>query len=119
MESKEIEAGNKLVAEFMTLQMHDTLSLAKTPIKAYEWNCNLYSLTELKFHYSWDWLMLVVEKIESLGYKTVIMKSTCSIYNSQYNVNPFEAESKIQAVYAHVVDFIHHKQQIEDENRTE
>ena len=63
---EQIIVGNKLIAEFEKLEIHNTLSLAKTPIKAYEWHCNLYSEMELKYHKSWDWLMPVVEKIEDL-----------------------------------------------------
>ena len=93
-------------------------------------------LTNLKYHESWDWLMPVVEKIESLdlseyGYKwegldgeteynnqnicVEIERNQCWIYmNLQLdpvhtiNVETFnkKCDSKIDAVYGAVVEFI-------------
>lgn len=86
------EEGNRLIADFMA---NPTVN---SPHLRSDW--------ELEYHRSWSSLMPVVEKIESMGYKTVIMKASCSIYNSQYNVDPFERATKIEAIYNHVIDFI-------------
>ncbi len=53
---KNIEENNKLIAEFMNVDHVDI-------DQAYE------DYGELKYHTSWDWLMPVVEKIESLETK--------------------------------------------------
>jgi hypothetical protein len=53
------EEGNKLIAEFFG---------KKTKDKVYQWELfnDQWATEGLKFHSSWDWLMPVVEKIESL-----------------------------------------------------
>lgn len=116
---QEIIDGNKLIAEFMQLKIHDTLSIAKTPIKAYEWECNLFSEVELHYDSSWAWLMQVVEKIESENNYVQINGTECHIDSNdgQYSEtncctvnNKFEAdndeETKIKSVWITVVQFI-------------
>ena len=73
------------------------------------------------YHSSWDCLMPVVEKIESLGYKTSIIKSMVDLNimlikdredNHYREHSSFEIEhtlygnTKIEAVYNACVDFI-------------
>lgn len=64
---------------------------------------------EMLYHSSWDWLMPVVEKIESLGGSVGIdgIKNRtfhCYIY-SNYIIS-CNSSSKIEAVYSAVVKFI-------------
>lgn len=65
----------------------------------------------LQYKYSWDWLMPVVEKIESLGYEFTIIESRCNIkHNTDHSIEElFHIEligSKIEATYQAVVEFI-------------
>ena len=71
-------------------------------------------IRDLKYHTSWDWLMPVVEKIESLGYNTLISNfqiqiSTNNKENIQKNiVNLFcnKQSPKIENLYEAVITFI-------------
>ena len=72
MGNKEILESNKLVARFMLLDFN----------KHYRSMTNKYSIVsaeELMFHSSWDWLMPVVQKINSL--KTGIKKINICPYH--------------------------------------
>lgn len=54
--------NNKLIAEFMGMKYSDERSFDNE-----EWTHSIKSLS--KFQTSWDWLIPVIEKIETLGYK--------------------------------------------------
>ena len=102
---------NKLIAEFMGEKFTDTSGVVQ--------GLN-YKLIEKKhgkgnngfrFHSSWDWLMPVVEKIESLGYELMIAESRCKInHNTDYSIeeviNIDIIGSKREATYQAVVEFI-------------
>ena len=70
-----------------------------------------FPFDDLHFHESWDWLMPVVEKIESLGYELIIAESRCKInHNTDHSIeeviNIDIIGSKIEATYQVVVEFI-------------
>ena len=102
---------NKLIAEFMGEKFTDSSGVVQ--------GLN-YKLIEKKhgkgnngfrFHSSWDWLMPVVEKIESLGYELMIAESRCKInHNTDYSIeeviNIDIIGSKREATYQAVVEFI-------------
>lgn len=68
---------------------------------------------QLKFHESWDWLMVAVEKIErGLGYAVKICQSDCSINDPQ--IYEF-GETKIEATYNAVLEFIEWYNEINEE----
>lgn len=81
-------------------------------------NCKEVSFTnDLKYNSSWDWLMPVVERIESLGYWINAKRNFCiiEVFGNDYeakNKNTFFvnkkqwAETKLEAVYNAVVEFI-------------
>jgi hypothetical protein len=52
--------SNRLIAEFMGYEVNHN--------KCYSPKYNDGTIAPMQFHKSWDWLMPVVEKIESLGY---------------------------------------------------
>ena len=59
------------------------------------------------FHRSWDWLLEVVEKIESLGYRIEIVKHICRIYlSNKETIIISENTPKIEAVNIACVEFI-------------
>lgn len=64
MTTKEINKGNKLIAEFITLEIKDGWYYFDHPIIC---ECELSYFKNFEFHSSWDWLMPVVEKICSLN----------------------------------------------------
>ena len=88
----------KIIAEFMGIDQVDIDTYQET-------NSNL------KYHTSWDWLMPVVEKIESLGYELIIAESRCKInHNTDHSIeeviNIEIIGSKIDVTYRAVVEFI-------------
>jgi len=75
----------------------------------------------LRYHSSWDWLMPVVEKIEAMGYKTVLATSEWGnkyyqniitgvgiIKETIENPSKFmgQSDTKIEAVYKATIEFI-------------
>ena len=123
--------NNKLIAEFMGDYFDSGLQLAY-----YIRYNKVYRIEDSQFHESWDWLMPVVEKIESLdlseyGYTwkgidgeteynnqsihVEIERNQCWIYmNLQLDpphtfnekTSHIKFDTKIEAVYAAVVEFI-------------
>lgn len=109
--------GNRLIAEFMGFKYIEDGDLV--------WN-KVVSLCieKLKYHSSWEWLMPVVEKIESLGFLTtikyrnskedsfheIIISKNNRIFGESLETMEqiLEAEnySKIQAVWNGVINFI-------------
>ena len=106
---KTIEEGNKLIAEFVGAKLtKGNFYLLDGEILAHE--------ADLKYHTSWDWLMPVVEKIESFDHISVDMtKGYCRVFKC-YNFEDryrhgnqlaFSSDTpKIQAVWSACVEFI-------------
>jgi len=64
-------------------------------------------LNDLKYHTSWDWLMPVVEKIESLSGTTVLIKRIgCEIIMYGKTISKQTSDTKIEAVWLAVIEFI-------------
>lgn len=85
--------GNKLIAEFMNKDGNGYLPMF--------------------FHSSWDWLMPVVEKIESMKSPVYIHSNCCTIYEKVGKdhgmVLEEYGETKIEAAWKSVVRFIKFK----------
>lgn len=64
----DIKDKNGMLANFMQLEIHDSISLGGASIKTYEYNYFLYSVAELKYHSDLNWLMSVIDKMQKLGY---------------------------------------------------
>ncbi len=92
--------NNKLIAEFIA---------PKRGQQVYIKHLNAWFDDSMgyKFHSSFDWLMGVVEKIESLGYSIIINENWC-IIKSKRTLYKKEriANIKIEAVYNACVEFI-------------
>lgn len=110
--------NNKLIAEFMGWEeadndMYDFPDNFKDTLRE-EYDCIDGSL--MKFNTSWDWLMPVVEKIESFIFDednsfnvTIGATNYCVIQDSNgevYDEVEDMGESKIQTVYNGIVKFI-------------
>lgn len=76
---KTIEEKNKMIAEFMGLELEETLSgkmvyarhECTNPNKENDCKTEFYEANELLYHFSFDWLMPVVEKIEKTNDGTI------------------------------------------------
>jgi len=118
MIKEEIIEGNKLIAEFMGgyLVSEDTYDLNYMSSRS-------YSLKEMKFYTSWDWIMSVVEKIESIKdeyhgrFGVYISSNTCTIQATRFRpderipdpphyFNTATTETKLDATWLVVVKFI-------------
>ena len=92
--------NNKLIAEFMGWKPNE-----------HHWCLN--GDKDLQYDTSWDWLMPVVEKIESLKYRVEISHNGCLIEShkdldtARINSGIGEIEpTKLKATYKAVVGFI-------------
>ena len=90
---------NKLIAEFMGYPKHKIDFVGK--------RLNFENSKHNTYHKDWNWLIEVVEKIESLGYRMEIVKHICRIYlSNKETIVISENTPKIEAVYNAVVEFI-------------
>jgi len=102
--------SNKLIAEFMGMKYgdpNDNSVMTQTTPQGNE----VVPINSMKYHSSWDWLMRVVEEIESLGYEFTIVESRCKVSNNtDHSVEElFHIEtigSKFKTTYDAVVQFI-------------
>ena len=99
--------NNKLIAEFMKWDILNDMTYSKATKG--KW----VELDKLKFHSNWNWLMEVVEKIESLHESNNVLIGTNITYVQIHNKVSNEQETfkgvsniKIQAVYNTCVEFI-------------
>lgn len=119
----EITEGNKLIALFMGMdklppryynEMNPALEyFGKKDSHNYS---NVVNEMELNYHSHWDWLMPVVEKIESLksvdgrgevNYIVTIEESYCVVSQGGENsIVEVIGDDKIESVWLTVVDFI-------------
>jgi hypothetical protein len=120
---------NKLIAEFMqipTIKIHgggilydiertDLPMTVQIPVGNKEMGVTTrllkYSVEQLQFNTSWDWLIPVVEKIEGMGNKFQICRRRINIQpDNNNNLTELWLETKeatkIQSVYTAVVQFI-------------
>jgi hypothetical protein len=112
------QENNKLIAEFMVrdkeVDFHTTEEIKNKLREMPTW----YALDggwvkddELQYHKSWDWLMPVVEKIESLGYEFFIVENRVKVaHNTDHSIETIIdftfGGSKRDVTYQGVVEFI-------------
>ncbi len=97
-----LEENNKIIAEFMGLSKNR--HLYESPISG-------KYIEVLKYDTSWNWLMEVVEKIESLPngrFKIEIYNNICRIYDHEEfdEIVELSEKTKIEATYNACVEFI-------------
>lgn len=85
--------GNKLIAEFMGLKVNPNED---------------YYKNHVNYSSCWSYLMPVVEKIENGQFSVQIENKDCIIWrtNPRKEFRIFQAETKTQAVYKVVIEFI-------------
>ena len=120
---KNLLENNKLIAEFLDWEFDDLSETFETPfLKLVEpqafgdeqFSCKLQDF-ELEFHTDWNWLMKVVEKIESIEdgiYQVDILQEGCNILKRcalfiDKRVGKLESDTtKIESVYLACIEFI-------------
>ena len=95
---------NKLIAEFMGMKPLNNDS--SVLVFSTDRGNDIVSIDNLQYQNDWNLLMEVVEKIESLGVVVEIRENVCYIETSQGNYTSELEETKIQATYKAVVEFI-------------
>lgn len=110
--------NNKLIAEFLNTQINsdDTYELPKFGTIRLNGDFKTsFTLEEMKFNKDWNWLMEVVDRIESLNdgaFDVNILKNGTQIVNYAEmttiveNVADVSFENKIEHTYQAVVEFI-------------
>ena len=106
--------GNKLIAEFMGVKPVDGFYNGWELHKAglpFSYGAMGNGTSDPKFHSSWDWLMPVVEKVESLGFETSIyhlpqVLNTVKIISGRNDVIGVNRKTKIEATWLAVTEFI-------------
>ncbi len=122
----DIEQGNKLIAEFMGfVRKAGALEHYSVP-KGQDLHYKAFTLDlkKMTYHTSWDWLMPVVEKIQSLDYFVSILGdgklpntkelpvNYCNIFKSGFTTEILidggliPSKSKIESVWKSIVQFI-------------
>ena len=91
--------NNKIIAEFTGYILRGK--------NTYEYNNKLYLTEELLYYSDWNWLMEVVEKIESLGFETSLDKNGFFIrINGSNTQSGLFVKNKIESVYNACIEFI-------------
>lgn len=97
MKTEEIIAGNRLLAEFMKTKSSivNDMYFGADGI--------LYSVENLRYHFSWDWLMPVLDKIYKLEEYWVFVNDRVSpISDGEIAINT----GQIMNTYVDVVEFV-------------
>ena len=94
--------NNKIIVEFMKWDILNDMTYSKATKG--KW----VELDKLKFHSNWNWLMEVVEKIESIGFTFETKKNWARITRKGENIilRWEEDKTKIEAVYNACIEFI-------------
>ena len=94
--------NNKIIAKFMGARLTKDLQIMY-PV----YGGDSSYVKDLKYHLDWNWLMEVVEKIESLGYRVTIVRHICRIdLTEESKLIISEDIKKIEAVYTICFKFI-------------
>ena len=124
MKEKEVLENNKLIAKFMEFPINSKQVMYDTRIYYDISKLNLYNMVSMacedqfSFHKSWDWLMPIVEKIESFifnkpesdTYYNVQILGGCYVMiisnNGDELITSDSGQSKLECTYLAVVEFI-------------
>lgn len=99
-----MEQNNKLIAQFMGLTNHhndSSMMVTKTP----QGN-EIVPIDALQYETCWNWLIPVVEKIESLGYVFTIQGGKASFGEMISKPKNYIKDNKLTSTYIAVIEFI-------------
>ena len=104
-----MEENNKIIAEFMGIQPIKAISDNTGKTYYYYNNSEMEDYEALpEYHSDWNWLMQVVEKIETHGFTFDIKKNwSCITRKGEKIIIRWEEDNnKIEAVYNACLEFI-------------
>lgn len=100
--------NNKLLADFLNELTYNSDGQIKEDLKKFD------------FHYNWNSLIRVVEKIESLNISILIGKNNCVIEQTfgktPIGIGLIKGETKIEAVYKACIKFVEWWEQEQSNN---
>lgn len=93
MKQEEILEYNKRCAEFLGLELY----APGFPSGYFYKNDNnhFYHFEDLRFHSDWNWIMMVIEKIEGLGFNTDSYSPIQGSVELEYTLHEFNIWDKI------------------------
>ena len=109
-----MEANNKIIAEFMGFEIKNKINYVHSSLPNFMKKAEHLKVDKsenLPFHNDWNWLMEVVEKIESLGYWTELLGG----YHQEFRIGKInqikefinkDSSDKKEAVYNTCLEFI-------------
>lgn len=101
LKHQEITDGNRLISQFMG----STIKINQDDVK--DIPLAFLKLEDMKFHLAWKWLMPVVIKIEDdLEHSITIKNKTCIVTVDEDTKFESEAQTKMEAVWKAVVQFL-------------
>jgi hypothetical protein len=111
MTQEEIVKGNKLISEFMGYRINFQDDIPFVTLDKILFDEYVAVSNWAKYNSSWDWLMPVVERIESFGYYFFMFpnnESHISKYTSIVgkSISQIQLTSKLESVWYVVVEFI-------------
>lgn len=106
-----------LLANFLGWEVSTSARKFKADINDLPYGYNKLRLKDLKFQQSYDWLMLVVDKIDELGYNTIIESydtgthvnrsiTICSELNEKFDDLQYEGDNKFKLLLKACIDFV-------------
>ena len=107
---KTTEEKNRMIAKFMGFKDLGNLvggsPRVEKHVRGITYQSYLYS--ELKYHSSWEWLMPVIENIESLSFNVEQSLGSCTIHPCVEKEPVFESyeKTRFEATYNAVCEFI-------------
>ena len=100
MDHNDITNGNRVIKELMG----STIKIKQDDVK--DIPLAFLKVADLKFHQSWKWLMPVVIDIEEEGHAVRIEGANCSVTTEGGEVYEATADTKMEAVWKAVVQFL-------------
>lgn len=115
----DVSATNKLIAEFMGEEVRNDYTVKYLAYNRCLLNPQGTSLFPMEYHKNWQWLILVIEKIEKDG-NTILLDGTrchidsndgeysetnCMMMNNRFETDK-EEETKLESAYLAITEFI-------------
>ena len=107
--------SNRIIAEFMQADVNSNGTFELPQHGTLRPNGEFkteFSISQLKYHSDWNWLMPVVEKIESMGFDVNILKNGTQIIDYSKNIEvvnnvaDISFDRKIEHTYQAIVRFV-------------